>query len=318
MTLTCLAAALPAAGAWAADFPSKPVSLVVPFAPGGPTDAMARTLGTALKAQLGQPVIVENKAGAGGNVGAEAVARAEPDGHTILFGTSGPLAINGMLYQKINYDPVRSFSPVIQVGYLPNVLAINASIPARNLKELIAYIKANPGKLSYASSGNGASSHLAGALFNMRAGTDVQHVPYRGTGPALNDLLAGQVAMAFTDVLTALPHAKAGKLRILGVTTATRSRALPEVPTLMEQGLKDFDVSVFFGMVVPAGTPQATVTRLNAAFAQILQQPAVRQSLQSQGLELPNDLTPAQLAVYMRKEQEKWRDVIAASGAKAD
>lgn len=318
IAVAACAAGLSGGPARAADFPSKPVALIVPFAPGGPTDAMARTIGNALKPLLGQPVVVENKAGAGGNLGAEAVARAEPDGHTLLFGTSGPLAINGMLYRKINYDPVRSFSPVIQVGYLPNVLAVHPGIPAKNVKELIAYAKANPGKLSYASSGNGASSHLAGALFNLRAGTDVLHVPYRGTGPALNDLLAGQVAMAFTDVLTALPHAKAGKLRILGVTTEARSRAMPEVPTLMEQGVKDFDVSVFFGIVAPSGTPQATVTRLNAAFAQVLQQPDVRQNLMSQGLELPADMSPAQLAVYMRKEQAKWRDVITTSGARAD
>ncbi len=308
--------ALPAAAQ--PGFPTKPLTLVVPFAPGGPTDAMARVIANALKPSLGQPTLVDNKPGAGGNIGAEFVARAEADGHTMLFGTSGPLAINVSLFSKIAYDPSKSFAPVIQVGHLPNVLVVNNAVPAKNAKELIAYAKAHPGQLSFASSGNGASSHLAGVMFNQRAGTDIQHIPYKGTGPALNDLLGGQVTMSFTDVLTALPHIKAGKLRVLGVTSAARSQALPDVPTLQEQGLPDFDVSVFFGIVVAAGTPQAVVTQLNAAVAAVLQQPDVRQGLAQQGLEPPPATTPAQLAVTMRREQAKWRDVIKASGARAD
>ncbi|MBC5768644.1 Bug family tripartite tricarboxylate transporter substrate binding protein [Ramlibacter albus] len=299
-------------------YPAKTVSLVVPYAPGGPTDAMARILATAIKPHLGQTMIVENKAGAGSNIGAEYVARAEADGHTLLFGTSAPLGINLYLYPKINYDPFRSFAPVVQVGYLPNVLVVHPSVPAKNVKELIAHAKAQPGKLAFASSGSGASSHLAGVMFNMRAGTDIQHVPYKGTGPALNDLLGGQVAMSFTDVLTALPHIRAGKLRVLGVTSAKRSKALPDVPTLAEQGLKDFDASVFFGIVVPSGTPQDVVTKLNAAFTAVLQQPDVKERLSQQGLEPPPNYTPAQLAGYMRSEAAKWREVIQASGAKAD
>jgi len=186
------------------------------------------------------------------------------------------------------------------------------------VQELIAHTKANPGKLAFASSGSGASSHLAGVLFNMKAGTDIQHIPYKGTGPALNDLLGGQAQMSFTDVLTALPHIQAGKLRVLGVTSIARSRALPDVPTLAEQGLKDFDASVFFGIVVPAGTPQAVVSRLNAAYTHVLQQPDVKERLAKQGLEPPPQYTPAQLAVYMRREAAKWRDVIKASGATVD
>ncbi|KQT13926.1 Bug family tripartite tricarboxylate transporter substrate binding protein [Ramlibacter sp. Leaf400] len=317
--LALAASALPAPAAWAqASYPSKTVSFVVPYAPGGPTDAMARTLATALKPVLGQTVIVENKAGAGSNIGAEFVARADADGHTMMFGTSAPLAINQYLYPKINYDPAKSFAPVIQVGLLPNVLVVHPGVPAQNVKELVAYAKANPGKLAFASSGSGASSHLTGVLFNMRAGTDLQHVPYKGTGPALNDLLGGQVAMSFTDVLTALPHIQAGKLRVLGVTSTERSRALPNVPTLAEQGLKDFDSSVFFGVVVPAGTPPDVVAKLNSAFTQVLQQPDIRQKLASQGLEPPPQYTPAQLAGYMRNEAAKWREVIKLSGAKAD
>ena len=317
--LAALGAFAGSTGVFAQDtYPSKTVSLVVPYAPGGPTDAMARVLATAIKPHLGQTMIVENKAGAGSNIGAEYVARAEADGYTLMFGTSAPLGINLYLYPKLKYDPFKSFAPVIQVGYLPNVLVVHPGIPAKNVKELVAYAKANPGKLAFASSGSGASSHLSGVMFNMRAGTDIQHIPYKGTGPALNDLLGGQVAMAFTDVLTALPHIQAGKLRVLGVTSAKRSRVLPDVPTLAEQGMKDFDASVFFGIVVPAGTPQAVIAQLNTAFATVLQQPDVRDRLSQQGLEPPPNYTPAQLATYMHSEAEKWHEVIKVSGARAD
>ncbi len=307
-----------ASPALAADFPSKPITLVVPFPPGGPTDAMARTLAAAAKASLGQTVIVENKAGAGGNIGAEAVARAERDGHTLLFGTSGPLAINVSLYRKPGYDPVKSFAPVIQIGHLPNVLVVHPGLPAQTVPELIAYGKANPGKLSYASSGNGASSHLAGVLFNNTAGTDFQHIPYKGTGPALTDLLGGQVAMTFTDVLTAMPHIKSGKLRALGVTTKSRSQALPEVPTVAEQGVPGFDVSVFFGIVAPAGTPKDVIDKLNRAFADALKQPDVRQTLLAQGLEFAPSTTPEQLAGFIQSEVAKWHAVVQKSGAQID
>lgn len=317
--IAALTMALPQLGlAQANGFPSKPVTLVVPFAPGGPTDAMARTLANAIKPVLGQTMLVDNKPGAGGNIGADLVARAEADGHTLLFGTSGPLAINVSLYNKIGYDPLKSFAPILRLGHLPNVLVVHPSVPAQNVKELIAYAKAQPGKLSYASSGNGASSHLAGVLFNLRTGSEIQHIPYKGTGPALNDLLGGQVSMSFTDVLTALPHIKAGKLRILGVTSANRSRSLPDVPTLMEQGVPDFDVSVFFGVVAPAGTPKDVVQRLNSALSQVLQQPEVRQGLTAQGLEMASDLAPEQLASFLQKEVPKWREVVKASGAKVD
>lgn len=312
------AAGLPAHAQGPAFPQAKTLSLVVPYAPGGPTDAMARTLANAIRPVLGQSMIVENKAGAGANLGAEIVARAEPDGYTLMFGTSAPLAINAYLYPKLSYDPARSFSPVIQIGYLPNVLVIHPSVPAKNVRELIAYAKANKGRLTFASSGSGASSHLAGVMFNMQAGTDIQHIPYKGTGPALNDLLGGQVSMSFTDVLTALPHIQSGKLRVLGVTAIRRSRALPDVPTLDEQGLKDFDATVFFGIVAPSGTPQDVVSKLNAAFMQVVQQPDVKERLSKQGLEPPVDYSPAQLAVYMRKEAAKWREVIKVSGATVD
>ena len=319
---TLLSAALlaiaPIGPAQAQSFPDKPVMLVVPFPPGGPTDAMARTIAAEMKDRLGQPVIVENRAGAGGNIGAEYVARAAADGQTLLFGTSGPLAINASLYRKSTYDPVKSFAPVIQVGHLPNILVVNPSVPAQNVKELVAYAKAHPGKLSYASSGNGASSHLAGVLFNEKAGTDIQHIPYKGTGPALNDLLGGQVSMSFTDVLTALPYVRSGKLRALGIATAQRSQALPDLPAIAEQGVPGYDVSVFFGIVAPAGTPADRIARLNKAFVEVLASPKLKELFAAQGLEAAPDHTPAQLAKFIAAQKTAWAAVVQQSGAQLD
>ena len=312
------ALALIAPAAHAQGFPDKPISLVVPFPPGGPTDAMARTLAAELRDKLSQPMVVENRAGAGGNIGAEYVARAAADGQTLLFGTSGPLAINASLYRKINYNPVKSFAPVIQIGHLPNILVVHPSVPANNVKELVAYAKANPGKLSYASSGNGASSHLAGVMFNSTTGVDLLHIPYKGTGPALNDLLGGQVSMSFTDVLTALPYVKSGKLRALGVTTAARSQALPDVPTVAEQGYKGFDVSVFFGIVAPADTPPDRIAKLNAAFAEVVASPKVKELFAQQGLEAAPSTSPQQLAKFIPAQMAMWASVVKQSGAQLD
>jgi tripartite-type tricarboxylate transporter receptor subunit TctC len=318
--LACALACSAAAPALAQGeaFPSKPITFVVPFPPGGPTDAMARTLAAALTDEIGQSVIVENKAGAGGNIGADGVARAKADGYTIMFGTSGPLAINKSLYSKISYDPVTSFAPVIHVGYLPNILVVNANVKAANLKELIALDKAKPQSLNYASSGNGASSHLAGVLFNKMAGTTLQHVPYKGTGPALNDLLAGQVQMSFTDILTAMPYIKAGRLKAIGVATEKRSQAMPEIASIAEQGLPGYDVSVFFGVVAPAGTPPERVAKLNSAFIQALKKDKVRASFAAQGLESATDHTPEGLTRFIKAETAKWKTVVDASGAKLD
>ncbi|RZI76751.1 MAG: tripartite tricarboxylate transporter substrate binding protein [Pseudomonas sp.] len=318
LVLAGAATLLPTLSAQAETFPDKPVTLVIPFPPGGPTDAMARTLAAEMKDRLGQPMIVENRAGAGGNIGAEYVARAAPDGQTLLFGTSGPLAINASLYRKVSYDPVQSFAPVIQIGHLPNILVVNPAVPAKNVQELVAYDKAHPGQLSYASSGNGASSHLAGVLFNASAGTQLQHVPYKGTGPALNDLLGGQVSMSFTDVLTALPYVKAGKLRALGITTAGRSQALPDVPTVAEQGVPGYDVSVFFGIVAPAGTPPERIAKLNRAFVEVLNTPKVKQLFASQGLETAPSSTPQQLGQFIQAQVVKWAGVVKQAGAQLD
>ncbi len=295
--------------ALAADYPDRPVTLVVPFPPGGPTDALARRLADGLRQQLGQVVLVENRGGAGGNIGADHVAKAAPDGLTLLFGTSGPLAINVGLYPKLTYDPQRDFAPIIRLGHLPNILVVNPNVPATNLDELVAHAKSGK-PLFYASSGNGASSHLAGILFNQKAGTTIEHVPYRGTGPALTDLLGGQVDMAFTDILTALPYVRGGQLRAIGLASAERSQALPELPTLAEQGLAGYDVSVFFGIVVPQGTPEPIVTRLNEAFRATLADPAVEQALATQGIVKADDQTPAGLKAFMDAEIPKWGALI--------
>lgn len=308
-----------AAPALAADaYPSRPVTLVVPFPPGGPTDALARRLAEKLKTPLGQTVIVENRAGAGGNIGSEYVAAAKPDGYTILFGTSGPLAINVSLYKNQGYNPETSFAPIIRIGHLPNILVVNPSVPANNAQELIAYARKNPDKLSYASSGNGASSHLAGILFNQMAGTQVMHIPYKGTGPALNDLLGGQVSMSFTDILTALPYIKAGKLRAIGLASAQRSDALPDLPTLSEQGLKGYDVSVFFGIVAPKDTPAAVTARLNQAFQTALADPAIEQTLRSQGIVRADDQSPQGLSAFIATEVPKWRTLIQSAHVSID
>ena len=314
-SLVCLGVALCAGQpAMAAEnYPDQMIRLVVPFPPGGPTDALARRLADGLSKPLGQTVIVENKAGAGGNIGADYVAKAKPDGYTILFGTSGPLAINKSLYPTLSYDPQTSFEPVVRIGHLPNILVVHPSVPAQTLDELIAHAKQNPDKLSFASSGNGASSHLAGVLFNDMAGTNILHVPYRGTGPALNDLLGGQVSMAFTDILTALPQVQSGSLRAIGLAAAQRSQALPELPSLHEQGLDGYDVSVFFGIVAPAGTPEAVVNKLNQAFNQALDDPAVQQTLASQGIVRADDRAPADLGRFVDAEVEKWEAVVRSN-----
>ncbi|BBL23782.1 tripartite tricarboxylate transporter substrate binding protein [Comamonas terrigena] len=317
LTAATLLVAAPLA-AQAETFPSKPVNFVVPFPPGGPTDAMARTLAVALTEALGQSVIVENKSGAGGNIGADMVARAKPDGYTIMFGTSGPLAINQSLYTKISYDPATSFAPIIRVGHLPNILVVHPKLHASTVQQLIAQDKAKPASLNYASSGNGASSHLAGVLFNQKAGTQLQHVPYKGTGPALNDLLAGQVDMTFTDILTAMPYIQSGKLKAIGVTTDKRSQAMPQIPTIAEQGLPGYDVSVFFGVVAPKGTPADRIATLNQAFRKALASDKVRSVFAAQGLEPAPDHSPQALGRFISEEVGKWKTVVDASGAKLD
>lgn len=296
-----------------AQYPDRPVKLIVPFAAGGPTDALARNLAEGLRIHLSKQVIVENKAGAGANIGAEFVAKSPADGYTLLFGTSGPLAINVGLFGKINYDPIKSFDPVMMIGKIPNVLAVNPELPVKNLNELIAYAKSGK-ELAYGSSGVGASTHLAGELLNSRAGIALLHVPYRGAAPAMNDVIGGQIPLIITDAFVASSQIKAGTIRAIGVTTMERTALLPDVPTFDEQGLKGFDSSVFFGVAVPKGTPAEIVATLNRAFAAALTEPAVKSAIDAQGMILAHSTKPEYLAEFMAAEIPRSRKLIEELG----
>jgi len=310
---------LAAAGVTAAAqaWPSKPIKWIVPFAPGGTTDILARTVSEKLSPALGVPVVVDNKPGAGGGVGAELVARAAPDGYTIMGGTISTHAINASLYKDLPYDPVKDFVPITMIARVPNMLVVNPGVPAKDVGELIVLLKANPGKYTFASSGNGTSQHLSGELFKTMAGVDMQHIPYKGSPPALQDVVGGQVTMTFDNITTAWPLAKAGKLRALAVTTAKRSDIALDVPTLAESGLPGFEVGSWQGVFAPAGTPPAIVKRLNAEIVKILAMPDVREKLGALGAEIVAD-SPEDFAVIVKAEVAKWFDVVKKSGAKVD
>jgi tripartite-type tricarboxylate transporter receptor subunit TctC len=314
LTVALCAGAVDAA---AQGWPSKPIKYVVPFAPGGTTDLLARTISEKLSVALGQPVVVENKPGAGGGVGADFTAKSAPDGYTIMGGTISTHAINASLYSNLPYDPVKDFVAITLIARLPNMLVINPSIPANNVSELIALMKANPGKYTFASSGNGTSQHLSGELFKSMAGVDMQHIPYKGSPPALQDVVGGQVSMTFDNITTALPLAKAGKLRALAVTTTKRSAAAPDVPTLAESGLPGFEVGSWQGVFAPAGTPSEIVRRLNAEIVKIINTPEVREKLVALGADPVGD-TSEQFTAYVKTEVVKWSEVVEKSGAKVD
>ena len=301
----------------AQTWPAKPIKWIVPFAPGGTTDILARTIGEKLTVSLGQPVIVENKPGAGGGVGADFTAKSPPDGYTIMGGTISTHAINASLYKSLPYDPVKDFAPITMIVRLPNLLVVNPEIPAKNVTELITLLKANPGKYSFASSGNGTSQHLSGELFKSMAGVDMQHIPYKGSPPALQDVVAGQVAMTFDNITTAWPLAKAGKLRALAVTTAKRSAIAPEIPTLSESGLTGYEVGSWQGVFAPAGTPPAIVARLNAEIVKIINMPEVKEKLLALGAE-PVGNSSEEFGAIVKTEVGKWGEVVKKSGAKVD
>ena len=303
--------------AQAQAWPAKPIKWVVPFAPGGTTDILARTVGEKLTLALGPPVIVENKPGAGGGVGADFTAKAAPDGYTIMGGTISTHAINASLYDKLPYDPVKDFVPITLLARVPNMLVVNPAIPAKNVPELIALLKANPNKFTFASSGNGTSQHLSGELFKTMAGVEMQHIPYKGSPPALQDVVGGQVTMTFDNITTALPLVKAGRLRALAVTTATRSAVAPEVPTLAESALPGFEVGSWQGVFAPAGTPSAIVKRLNTEIVKILNLPDVKEKLAGLGAE-PVGNTSEEFGALVKSEVVKWADVVKKSGAKVD
>ena len=312
-----LVLALIAGAVVAQPWPSKPIKWVVPFAPGGTTDILARTIGEKLSVALGQPIIVENKPGAGGGVGAEQVAKSPPDGYTIMGGTISTHAINASLYKNLPYDPVRDFAPITLIVRVPNMLVVNPDVPAKDVRELIALLKTNPGKYSFASSGNGTSQHLSGELFKVMTGVEMQHVPYRGSPPALADVVGGQVTMTFDNITTAWPLVKGGKLRALAVTTAKRSPIAPDVPTLAESGLAGYEIGSWQGVFAPAGVPAEIVKRFNAEIVRIINAPDVRQKLVDMGAE-PAPNTSEEFAAMVKAEVAKWADVVRKSGATVD
>ncbi len=311
-----LGALLATAGgtALAQAYPSKPIRLVVTFPPGGAPDILARLF--AEKAQLGQNVVVDNKPGAGGNIGAADVAKSAPDGHTLVMATVGTHSINGALYSKMPYDMVRDFAPIAHIASAPNLLVVTNSLPVKNVTELIAYMKANPNKLSFGSPGVGTSVHVSGELFKSMTGTQMEHVPYKGRQFAIPDLVGGQIQVMFDNMPSALPMAKEGKIRALAQTTAKRSGAAPDVPTVAET-VPGFEATTWFAMFAPAGTPRDVVMRLNAEVQRVFKLPDVADKLKGLGLE-PWLSTPEELAAYQAKEIVKWAKVVKDSGAKAD
>jgi tripartite-type tricarboxylate transporter receptor subunit TctC len=319
-TLLLLVGTAQAQQAW----PSKPVRIVVPFAPGGTTDILARAIAPELTRAFGQTFFVENKAGAGGNLGADIVAKSPSDGYTLLMGTVGTHGINRALYNKLPFDPIKDFAPITVVAGVPNVMVMNADIAkSRNINsvaDFIAFAKANPGKLNMASSGNGTSIHLAGELFKSMSGTYMVHFPYKGSGPAILDMLGGSMDVMFDNLPSAIPHIKSGKLKALAVSSSQRSEAMPDLPTIEEAGgptLKGYEASSWFGLLAPAGTPPDVVRRIQQETAKAMNTPAVKEKLLAQGA-IPGGNTPEDFAKFIDAEHKKWAQVVKVSGAKVD
>jgi len=306
------------AGSVAAQpFPAKPIRLIVPFPPGGSNDILGRTLAQKLAAAWGQQVVVENRGGAGGVIGSELAAKAPPDGYTIMIGHIGTLAVNVALYPKLPYDPVKDFAPITLIATVPNVLVVHPSVPASTVAELIAYAKANPGKLYYSSGGNGSAAHLAMEYFKLQTGTDIVHVPYKGTGPSVTDLIAGQVSLTMTGIPPVIAYVRAGTLRALGVSSVQRSAILPRVPTIAESGVQGFDATQWYGIVAPAGTPRDIVATLNAEIRTIMQSQEMRERLSADGA-IADTSTPEEFAQRIRSEIARWGAVVKSAGMKAD
>ena len=316
--LLVLASMLGNVNAVAQSYPAKPIRLVVPYPPGGPLDIMARAIGQKLTEAWGQAVVVDNRAGAGGNIGADLVAKSPADGYTLLMGAVATHAINPTLYAKIPYDPVKDFSPVALVAQVPNILVVTPSIAAKTVKELIDLARAKPGSLNFGSGSTGSTGHLAGELFNTMAGVKMVHIPYKGGAPAMADLLGGQVQLMFDNLANALPNVKAGKLRALAVTTLARSRAMPELPTIAESGLPGFDLTTWFGVMAPAGTAPEIVAKLNAEIVLALNAKDMHERLEKMGAEVPANNTPEHFAAFIRAEATKYAKVVKDSGARVD
>jgi tripartite-type tricarboxylate transporter receptor subunit TctC len=309
-----LLAALPAAHAQ--SYPARPLRLIVPFSPGGSTDILSRALAQKLTEGLAQPVLIDNRPGAGGSIGAEAAAKSAADGYTILMGQLGPLAVSPALYKKLPYDPVKSFAPVSLMAIVPSVLVVNNSLPVASAAELIAYAKKNPGKLTYGSAGNGSTSHLTTEFFKLATGTDILHVPYKGVGPMLTDLVSGQLAMGINGGPAVMPHVTSGRLRALAVTSLARVPSLPNIPTLDESGVKGFDANGWYGIVAPAGTAREIVMRLNAEIRRAVDSPALRKRLDAEGA-IPAAGTPEAFAAHIAAEIARWGEVVKRTGMEA-
>ncbi len=317
LALACIAGVFTIPSAMAQTYPTKPVKLVVPFPPGGSLDTTGRLLAQKLTEAWGQPVVVENKPGAGGNIGADLVAKSPADGYTILMGALSTHAVNPSLYAKMPYDAAKDFAPITLIAITPNVLVVNAASPVNNVREFIAYAKANPGKLSFGSGSSGSAGHLAGELFKVETGTDAVHIPFKGGAPATQALLAGDTQFMFDNLANAMAQVKAGKLKALAVTTAKRSPLVPDLPTMAEAGLPGFDISTWYGLFAPAGTPPAVIAKWNAEVAKILNSPDVRARLVADGAE-PTPNTPEQFAQMIASELTKYARIVKVSGAKVD
>jgi len=318
-TLAILSAAMPAAvaPAHAQDYPSKPIRVVVAFTPGGTSDIVARLSSQILTEAFGRPSFVENRPGAGGTVGTELAAKSPPDGHTLVVGHIGTLAVNPTLYPKIGYDPVRDFAAITLISKAPSIMVVHPSLPVKTVKEFIALARKRPGALEYGSPGSGSAGHLLMSYLTLLSKTELLHVPYKGTGPALVDLMAGRISTVFTGTPGILPHVQSGRLRIIGVSSAQRIASMPDVPTIAESGLPGFDVTQWWGILAPVGTPRPIVMRVNEAFGSALKSPELRARLAADGAE-PAHSTPEAFQAFIKSEIEKWAPVIRASGAKVD
>ncbi|MDH0361844.1 Bug family tripartite tricarboxylate transporter substrate binding protein [Comamonas aquatica] len=309
LAVACMGSAL------AADaYPDKPLTMIVPFSAGGTTDILARIVGQALGQELGQTIIIENKPGAGGNIGAQQASRAKADGYTLFMGTVGTHAINQALYKKLPYDPAKDFAPLSRVANVPNLLVAHPSRPYKTVQEMIAYAKKHPGEVTYGSPGSGASPHVSGALFQSMTGAELTHVPYKGSAPAISDLLGNQIAVMFDNMPSAIQHVRSGKLRPIAVTTAKRSPELPDVPTIAEAGVPGYEATSWFGLWAVAGTPAPILTKLQTALTKVLKDPAVAKKIADQGGEVVIE-TPAQFDAFIKSEAAKWGKVVKESGA---
>jgi len=315
--LGLLAMAGSGAGALAQEWPAKPIRFIAPNLPGGPTDILARLIGQKLAETLGQPVVIENRAGAAGNIGTEVAAKAPPDGYTLVTGNNATFGANVSLYKRLGFDPVKDFTPIVLAATQPNILVVHRSLPVTNVKELIALAKARPGQLNYSGSGMGAAAHLSAELFKSMTATNIVHIPYKSAAPALTDLMAGETQLMFATSLSVIQHIKANRVRALGVTTAKRSRFLPELPTIAEAGVPGFEASTWHGVLVPAGTPGAIVERLNMEINRMLQLADVRERLAAMGAEVVGG-SAKEFADHIQREIPKWAKVVKAIGVQLE